>query len=1260
MNEIRQQSIIGMILLFLLISTHIFAYDTVIDGLRYEWKNTHITSGEEVIWLVGYSSSKISDSITIPNRLRWVSNDAKNRTQCIVRAVGANAFLNCSIIKSVNFNLVNNVYERSFKNCSSLKAIYFDGVKNIHSEAFVGCSSLTEIHLKTKTPPSVNEDSFDEETYKNAILFVPEGTIEVYTNSETWNKFEKISDGTTTKSSFQLNISSSGSGGVTYNGSTIQNSTQSFTVREGTSATVSFAPDNGYRIANVKVNDTDVTSSVTNNQYTISNITANTTLSVTFEAIPVTTYTLSVTASGNGSATYNGATIKGNTQSFTVEEGTSAIVSFTSDSGCCIACVKVNDIDVTSNVTNNQYTISNISTNMTLAVTFEAIPPTTYTLSVTATGNGSATYNGTAIKSNTQSFTVEDGASATVSFTPDSGYRIASVKLNDTDVTSSVASNQYTISNIKANTTLSVTFEAIPPTTYTLSVTASGNGNVTYNGTTIKGNTQSFTVEEGASAAVSFTPDSGYRIASVKVNDNDVTSIVSNNQYTISNIKANTTLSVTFEAIPVTTYTLSIIASGSGYASYDSSTIRNKTSSFSVNEGTSVTVSFTPDSGYRIASVKVNNTDVTSKVTYNQYTISNVKANVTLEVTFEAIPPTVYSLSITTKGNGKATYLGTDVRDIGASFDIEEGTSATISFTPDSGYRIASVKVNNTDVTSSVSNSQYTISSITGNTSVEVNFEAIPPTTYTLSITAVGNGSAVYSNTTIKNQVRTFTVNEGASATVIFTADTGYRIASVKVNNTTVTSLVSNNKYTISNIKANTTLVVSFEAIPVTAYTLTVKASGNGSAMYEGTAVKNQTKRFSVNEGSNATITFSPDNGNRINSVKLNSTDITAQAQNNWYTISSIKANTTIEVAFVEDINALTAGGVNYTVVSQADRTVKVAGGNYGQVLTVPEKLTASGYTWTVTGIDTDALKGNAELAAVIWNPTAQFTAEVSNPNLLLYVKAESYAPSAIKNVVVNSSANSITLVDAASGNSFYCPKAFIALHISYTHNYSMATGLGTSQGWETIALPFNVETISHITKGSMVPFANWNGNDTQKPFWLYELTASGFREASAIKAYKPYIISMPNNPKYDEKWQLKGKVTFSAASVRIEKTGDAQTAAYQNRTFVPNFADRAESEGLYALNVNNDLAQNNSGMTEGSRFVLNMRQIHPFEAYMMTDANVAPLSIGIFEDMTTSIRTIGHEEWTVVNGVYDLQGRKVQQMKKGVYIKNGKKIIVK
>ena len=71
MNEIRQQSIIGMILLFLLISTRVFAYDTVIDGLRYEWKSQHNSVGE-IIWVIGYTSI-INENLIIPYTLKWVS-----------------------------------------------------------------------------------------------------------------------------------------------------------------------------------------------------------------------------------------------------------------------------------------------------------------------------------------------------------------------------------------------------------------------------------------------------------------------------------------------------------------------------------------------------------------------------------------------------------------------------------------------------------------------------------------------------------------------------------------------------------------------------------------------------------------------------------------------------------------------------------------------------------------------------------------------------------------------------------------------------------------------------------------------------------------------------------------------------------------------------------------------------------------------------------------------------------------------------------
>ena len=107
------------------------------------------------------------------------------------------------------------------------------------------------------------------------------------------------------------------------------------------------------------------------------------------------------------------------------------------------------------------------------------------------------------------------------------------------------------------NTSIEVTFEAIPPTTYTLTIKATGNGAATYEGTTVRGKSSQFTVTEGTNATVTFTPDTDNRIKSVKVNNADVTSSVTDGKYTISNIQANTSLEVVFEAIP--TYSLNIL-----------------------------------------------------------------------------------------------------------------------------------------------------------------------------------------------------------------------------------------------------------------------------------------------------------------------------------------------------------------------------------------------------------------------------------------------------------------------------------------------------------------------------------------------------------------------------------------------------------------------------------------------------------------------------------------------------------------------------
>ena len=548
------------------------------------------------------------------------------------------------------------------------------------------------------------------------------------------------------------------------------------------------------------------------------------------------------------------------------------------------------------------------------------------------------------------------------------------------------------------------------------------------------------------------------------------------------------------------------------------------------------------------------------------------------------------------------------------------------------------------------------------------------PTTYTLSITASGNGSASYGGSTIRGKTSSFTMNAGSSVTITFTPDNGYRIKSVKVNNTDVTSSVSNNSYTISNISSNVSMEVEFESIPSTTYTLSITSTGSGYAYYDGYNIRNRTSTFSVNEGSNATISFFSDDG-RINSVKVGMlgvyNDVTSSLSNNSYTINNIRYHISVIVEFGEELKTFESDGINYSVSSYDDKTIVVGNGDYGQVLEVPDEVTYQNNKWKVIGIDNDALAGNTKLAAVIWNPATEFTLNVSNPNLLLYVTSANYAPASIANVIVSNTASKIVLTDATSGNDFYCPREFTAKSISYTHNYGMMTGKGESRGWETIALPFDVEKITHSSKGEITPFANWKNEDNKKPFWLMTYGTGGWTEANSIKAYTPYIISMPNHSDYKSDFRLSGSITFSAENVTVKKTDNLQTGSYNGKTLRPNFTNE-DNNGCYALNVNNDYVAYNGGANEGSTFVLNLRPVRPFEAYMTTPSN-STRSIAISDDMTTGIKEVMSllNEHEVVR-VYNLQGQQlsveagknVEDVKRllpaGVYIINGKKQIIK
>ena len=303
-------------------------------------------------------------------------------------------------------------------------------------------------------------------------------------------------------------------------------------------------------------------------------------------------------------------------------------------------------------------------------------------------------------------------------------------------------------------------------------------------------------------------------------------------------------------------------------------------------------------------------------------------------------------------------------------------------------------------------------------------------------------------------------------------------------------------------------------------------------------------------------------------------------------------------------------------------------------------------------------------IAAIIWNKESALTESdlqgITNPNLLVYVNEARLAPSNVQNVVINGLAREIVLTDVQDGNNdWYAPQAFVAERISYTRNFAQSTSKGTSRGWESIALPFDVQTIQHESKGVIAPF---NNSASNKHFWLRRLTDNGLQAATNIEANTPYIISMPNSEEYTSDYNLNGRVTFSAQNIDVPATTTKVLAlADSSIVMVPAMQRQSRSSAVWALNVGEVRGQ----YFEGSVFERDYRTVRPFEAYTIhrqENGQPAPRYVPIQEIAgVTGIETINREPLTL-NQWYDMQGRKLEgkPARKGVYISNGKKVVVK
>ncbi len=357
-----------------------------------------------------------------------------------------------------------------------------------------------------------------------------------------------------------------------------------------------------------------------------------------------------------------------------------------------------------------------------------------------------------------------------------------------------------------------------------------------------------------------------------------------------------------------------------------------------------------------------------------------------------------------------------------------------------------------------------------------------------------------------------------------------------------------------------------------------------------------------------------------------------------------VAANSTETVQFdLGTVNGLTSGDTytirlyrNESVVASKDLTLQPYFRYWYADGTVKEAKEPTSW-WTEGKVMDPDAKANA-VAIDMRGIKKDYMDEVTNDNCLYYME-ESQKPTSSSsdfgktNNVINGVAEKVTI---NSAESFFVPEAFTATEISFTRSF-----IGMPS-WETIVLPFDVNNVKQGDKN-----LKWfkSASDKRCHFWVMALTdmtdeVLTFDYATEFKANTPYIIQVPAD-QWGENWNLAGKtLTFKGLNVNVPATVfDTES------NFIGTFAP-ITVEGLILNSEENQFLFNEAGTVD------------PYNAYINAPDNANSLRIVIAGDEIAT----GIGQVTIDNDqdLYDLQGRRVQHVQKGLYIQNGKVVVIK
>lgn len=313
-----------------------------------------------------------------------------------------------------------------------------------------------------------------------------------------------------------------------------------------------------------------------------------------------------------------------------------------------------------------------------------------------------------------------------------------------------------------------------------------------------------------------------------------------------------------------------------------------------------------------------------------------------------------------------------------------------------------------------------------------------------------------------------------------------------------------------------------------------------------------------------------------------------------------------------------------------------------------------------IAGVGNAVFEGCANLLEVEWRSEAGIRAECfdtpeNHGNMLVWNCSVNDNVTFEGNVIFGDVIESLTLVD---GLPFRSSHDFIAVRVEYSRLFSKQTPVGVPGGWETVILPFGVQTIVSEDGREIAPFGVADMVNSL-PCWLADMNTNGaFSYVKAIAANTPFIIRMPNSDDYEEEFNIEGKVTFVAEEVVVMHTTGLVGVAGDDFSLCGTYEGEASDVQTYAMNDEVYVSDEGDEYLPGSVFVSDLRGVRPFEAYACSVQAGGAKFFNPWKDTSTGIDGImtkadkdEEDVWYTLQGIR-LKGKPTE---KGLYIHNRK-----